>query len=42
MRPGDIPVARMTQFAYVINMEVARKLNLYPPVRILQFAETVN
>jgi putative tryptophan/tyrosine transport system substrate-binding protein len=42
MVPGDIPVARMTDFAYVVNMEVARKLNLYPPVGILQFAETVN
>lgn len=39
--PGDIPVARVTDFAYVINMEVARKLNLFPPVEILQFAETV-
>ena len=42
MVPGDIPVARMTDFAYVVNMEVARKLNLFPPVAILQFAETVN
>jgi len=42
MVPGDIPVARMTDFAYVVNMEVARKLNLFPPVTILQFAETVN
>jgi len=40
--PGDIPVARMTDFAYVINMAVARKLNLFPPVAVLQFAETVN
>ncbi len=40
--PGDLPVARMTDFAYVVNMDVARKLNLYPPVEILQFAETVN
>jgi putative ABC transport system substrate-binding protein len=40
--PGDIPVARMTDFAYVINMAVARKLNLFPPVAILQFAETVH
>ena len=40
--PGDIPVARMTEFAYVVNMEVARTLDLYPPVEILQFAETVN
>jgi putative ABC transport system substrate-binding protein len=41
-RPGDIPVARMTEFAYVVNMEVARRLNRYPPLEILQFAETVN
>jgi putative ABC transport system substrate-binding protein len=40
--PGDIPVARMTDFAYVVNMAVARKLNLFPPVAVLQFAETVN
>jgi ABC-type uncharacterized transport system substrate-binding protein len=40
--PGDIPVAHVTDFAYVINMDVARKLNLFPPVEILQFAETVN
>lgn len=39
--PGDIPVARMTKFAYVVNMDVARELNLFPPVEILQFAETV-
>lgn len=40
--PGDLPVARATDFAYVVNMEVARELNLYPPVAILQIAETVN
>jgi putative ABC transport system substrate-binding protein len=40
--PGDIPVARMTEFAYVVNMAVARRLNRYPPLEILQFAETVN
>jgi len=39
--PGDIPVARMTDFAYVVNMAVARKLSLFPPVEILQIAETV-
>ena len=38
---GDLPVARMTNFAYVINMDVAKKLNLFPPVEILQIAETV-
>jgi putative ABC transport system substrate-binding protein len=40
--PGDLPVAKMTDFAYVVNMDVARRLNLYPPVSILQIAETVN
>lgn len=39
--PGDIPVLRMTKFAYVVNMEVAKKLNLFPPVAVLEFAETV-
>lgn len=40
--PENIPVLQMTDFAYVVNMKVAQKLNLYPPVEILQFAETVN
>ena len=40
--PGDLPVARMTDFSFVINMEVARKLNLPPPVELLLIAETVN
>jgi len=40
--PGDLPVARMANFAVVINMEVARKLKLFPPLELLQIAETVN
>lgn len=40
--PGDLPIAAMTDFAYVVNMDVARRLNLFPPVAILQVAETVN
>ncbi|MDA9983115.1 ABC transporter substrate-binding protein [Gammaproteobacteria bacterium] len=40
--PGELPVVRMTNFAYVVNMDVARKLNLFPSVEILQVAETVN
>lgn len=42
MKPGDLPVARVSQFAYVVNMGVAKKLNLFPPVAVLTFAETVN
>jgi putative ABC transport system substrate-binding protein len=40
--PGDLPVVRMTNFAVVINMDVARKLKLFPPLDLLQIAETVN
>ncbi|MDA5093694.1 ABC transporter substrate-binding protein [Aliiroseovarius sp. KMU-50] len=39
--PGDLPIARITDFAYVVNMEVARKLKIFPPVEILQVAETI-
>jgi putative ABC transport system substrate-binding protein len=40
--PGDLPVEAMTDFAYVVNMGIAQRLNLYPPVSIMLFAETVN
>jgi len=39
--PGDLPVLPVDQFAYVINMDAARRLNLMPPIEILQIAETV-
>ncbi len=40
-RPGDISVLAMKEFAYLVNMKVAKKLNLYPPVEFLQFVEKV-
>lgn len=40
--PGDLPVLQMTTFAIVINMDVARKLGRFPPIGLLQVAETVN
>jgi putative ABC transport system substrate-binding protein len=40
--PGDLPVLRMTTFAVVINMNVAGELELFPPLDLLQIAETVN
>jgi putative ABC transport system substrate-binding protein len=41
-KPSEIPVARISEFAYVINMQVARQLKLFPPLEFLQFAETIN
>lgn len=38
---GDIPVLAMDEFAYLVNMKVAKALDLYPPVEFLQFVEKV-
>ena len=40
--PGELPVERVTDFAYVVNMDVTRKLGIFPPVDFLQVAETIN
>jgi putative ABC transport system substrate-binding protein len=40
-KPGDLPVLSVDQYAYVVNMTTAKKLNMFPSVEILQFAETV-
>ena len=41
MQPGDLPVLPMEEFAYLVNMRVAKQLNLFPPVEFLQFVEKV-
>lgn len=40
--PEGLPVARLEEFAIVINLDTARRLGAFPPVRLLQVAETVN
>jgi putative tryptophan/tyrosine transport system substrate-binding protein len=40
--PGDLPIVRATDFAYVVNMDVARRLGRYPPFAFVQVAEVVN
>lgn len=39
---GSLPVKSVKKYAYVINMQVAKSLNLYPSVNILQYAETIH
>ncbi len=41
VRAGDLPIAALDRFAYVVNMTTARRLKLFPPIDFLQFAETV-
>jgi putative ABC transport system substrate-binding protein len=38
---GSIPVETLTRFSFLIRMETARRLALYPPVGLLRLAETV-
>jgi putative ABC transport system substrate-binding protein len=38
---GDLPILPMEEFAYLVNMKVAKSLSLYPPVEFLQFVEKV-
>lgn len=40
--PGDLPIVQATDFAYVVNMDVAKRLNRFPPFAFLQVAEAVN
>lgn len=39
---AGLPIAAMTEFAVVINLETARAIGQFPPVDLLQIAETVN
>ena len=41
LEPGDIPVARVMEFSYLVNMEIARELDLLPPAEFLEYADTV-
>ncbi|MEH6631254.1 MAG: ABC transporter substrate-binding protein [Halopseudomonas aestusnigri] len=41
IKPGDLSVRSVDQYAYVINMNTAKKLKLFPPVAIMQIAEIV-
>lgn len=36
---GELPTPSLTRFTVLINMQAARELTLWPPMRLLQFAE---
>lgn len=39
---AGLPVAEVTEFAVVINLDTARAIGMFPPIGLLQIAETVN
>jgi putative ABC transport system substrate-binding protein len=40
--PIDLPILSLSRYSYIINMETARKLRLYPPIKVLRYAEVVH
>ena len=41
MDPGQIPIETLARFSFVVNMEAAHKLKVYPPMEILRFAQFI-
>lgn len=39
--PIEIPIRSLSRFSYIINMETARHLKVYPPLDVLRYAEIV-
>lgn len=39
--PGNLPVARMTDFALTVNLSMAKDIGLFPPMSLLQIADIV-
>lgn len=37
--PEDIPIETLKRFSLIINMKVAKELDLYPPIEMLNYAE---
>ncbi len=39
--PADIPIESLSRFSLIVNMQVARKLDLFPPMSLLNIAEVI-
>lgn len=40
-QPGELPVTSLNRFSIILNMQSARRLELYPPLSLLGIAEVV-
>ncbi|WP_417504482.1 ABC transporter substrate-binding protein [Marinomonas gallaica] len=41
-QPGSLPIAELSGYSMAINVSVARRMQLYPPIQLLRFADYVN
>ncbi len=40
--PADIPIQRLTRFTYGVRMSIARKVGIFPPMNVLDYAEIID
>ncbi|WP_050408135.1 ABC transporter substrate-binding protein [Massilia sp. NR 4-1] len=41
VKPAALPIETLPRFSYLVNMSVAEELKLYPPAKVLQYAEQI-
>lgn len=41
LKAATLPVETLQRFSYIVNMSVAQRLKLYPPMSVLRFAEVI-
>lgn len=40
--PAALPIQRLTRFTYGVRMSIARKVGIYPPMSVLDYAEIID
>jgi putative ABC transport system substrate-binding protein len=40
--PRDIPISTLSRFTFLLRLEVAQRLRLYPPLEVLDFAKIID
>ncbi|SFV04655.1 ABC transporter substrate-binding protein [Pseudoduganella namucuonensis] len=41
VKPAAIPIETLARFSYLVNMSVAAQLDLYPPLKVINYAEVL-
>jgi putative ABC transport system substrate-binding protein len=41
-KPSEIPIETLSRFTFIVNLPIARQLNLFPPMEILRYAKIIN
>ncbi len=42
VRPQDVPIQRLGRYTYTVRLSIARRLKLFPPISVLDYAEIID